>query len=100
MAEQPPINQKPLDPAGFFTPVWINWFIALVQTVTTFTVTVLRLQTQNVTIRSGNFADPNGFVTADPGSLYITKDGGDVGHLWFKQSGTNTNLNWVEVTIP
>lgn len=99
MAEYPPVNHKPLTPQGFFDFVWINWFISLIQTVTTLVVTTLQLQATNSTITSG-YTSPEGVIPGETGSLYIYIDGSLVGHIFFKRSSPTTTTGWVEITIP
>lgn len=48
--------------------------------------------TISVSVGSGN---PNGVVTAEPGSLYTNGAGGAGATLWVKESGFGTNTGWV-----
>ena len=44
---------------------------------------------------SGALATPNGTITASPGALYVTSNGGSGTTLWVKESGVGTNTGWV-----
>lgn len=57
------------------------------------TVTSLSLQ-GNVTWTQG-VGNPNGVVTASPGSLYSDTSGGGAARLWVKESGGSGNTGWV-----
>jgi hypothetical protein len=48
----------------------------------------------------GSQANPNGFVTASAGSLYLSSTGGLNKVLWVKETGTATNTGWVSYGNP
>lgn len=50
-----------------------------------------------VFIKQGN-GSPEGSITANPGSLYLRKDGSTGTSLYIKESGQNTNTGWVAVS--
>jgi len=47
-------------------------------------------------ICTNEFADPNGFILASPGALYLyTNPAGAGTRLWVKESGAGTTTGWV-----
>ena len=83
-----PLPGPQISAKDLLTPVWRSWFNQLYQYISGTTGMT------GVAITSGT-GSPNGFVTGNPGDMYLNKSGGLGATLYVKETGTGTNTGWV-----